>query len=38
MQRGISKNTTVIETKDLKLYKIEYYDYKRIKEILEQNV
>ena len=38
MQRGISKNTTVIETKDLKLYKIEYYDYKRIKEIIEQNV
>lgn len=34
MQRGISKNITVIETKDSKSYKLEFYDYIKIRENL----
>lgn len=34
MQRGIARKTTVIETKDYKKYKIEFYDYIKIRENL----
>ena len=34
MQRGLARKTTIIETKDSKSYKIQFYDYKQIKEQL----
>ena len=34
MQNGLARKTTVIETKDSKSYKIQFYDYKQIKEKL----